>query len=103
MFEVDPWRQPAQPSTAIPEEGWTKARDGRHSVVTRPVAGSMVVAQTGHAVVEGQTTRAGAATWHGLVFCSCGWAGGVADCARRSEAEEGLREAWAVHSRSGGQ
>ena len=62
------------------------------------MADGLVAAQAGHVVVEGQTSRAGGATWHGLVFCSCGWAGGVADCLSRSAAEDGLQDAWRIHT-----
>lgn len=51
-----------------------------------------------HDVVERQTSRAGE-SWHGLIFCSCGWAGGVFDYPKRAMAEVALDATWASHAR----
>lgn len=52
-----------------------------------------------HDVVERQTSRGGGAAWRGLVFCSCGWVGGVFDYPKRDMTEIALDATWLSHAR----
>jgi hypothetical protein len=66
----------------------------RAALGDRPV---VVVDTAHHRLADGQTTRDGGRTWQGVVFCSCGWAGGIVDYPTRSAAEAGLERSWRRH------
>lgn len=51
-----------------------------------------------HRLADHHTTRDGGRSWRGVVFCSCGWAGGVVDHGSRVAAEIELRGVWERHS-----
>lgn len=53
---------------------------------------------SGHQRLDRFTTRDGGHTWRGVVFCGCGWAGGVVGQATRKVTEIELQAVWQRHA-----